>query len=122
MFEPVTPWVPNPSLALVEEAGIRSLPGNVHGGPGVFRYQQIPAEAGGLLVDKLVGKSKIGREVRPHPGVFRLVEWDDDAGSALWRRQMVTVDIELVLLRLAAENRVLIEHQHRCVRASLAIC
>src|ERR1700730_6059441 len=122
MFEAVAPGVPDPSLAFVEEAGIRALPSDVHWRPGVLRNQDVPAQPGRLLVNKLIREAEIRGEVRPHPGILRLVEWNDDSSRSLWRSQVVAVYIELVLFGFAAEYGVLIEHQNRSVRPPLSIC
>ncbi len=108
-------------MSFVVEAGIGTLPGDVHRAPRVLGDQNIPAEAARLLEHELVRKPEIGCEVRPHARVLRLVERNDDSGRSLRRRQVVAVDFEFVLLRLAAEDRMLIEHQYAGIGMSLAV-
>src|SRR5262249_10933780 len=69
----------------------------------------------------LIRKAQVRGEVRPHARNLRLVERHHDAGGALWGGEMIAIDIELVLLGLTAEDRMLIEHQDRAVGAPLAI-
>ena len=112
------PHVLDESLGLEEVADVGGLPLDVHRPPHVAGDQQLASrQVARLLEFELPREVELVVEVREKVVFLGPVQREHHAGRALGRPQMDPVDLELVLLGLAAEHGVLIEQQDPAVRS-----
>ena len=121
LAEAAVPGIHHHAVVVVIKSRVRLLPGDVHGAIDIPRDDEILVQPFGGLVFEVLGQAQLVPEVVVPAYGFGAVRREHATVRALRRPQPVAIHLKLILLGLAAEHGMVVQHQHGSLGALLMI-